>query len=215
MTSAGEDPGTTTPTPPASSGAPLTVRTVKSKQVRGTSTITTSLPVFAGPLAAEVNRRVQRSADDGIGPAEADSTIDVIGEVTVNNGRTVQVVLSYSFYAEGAAHPTDSVSTVVLRRADAHPILLTDVLSQTTPALTAALKYGTAFAKKEGSEDPALTLTNKVKDWADWQADAKGMSFYFDDYQAGSHAAGLRELDVPWSVLRSWVRDDAYALLSA
>ena len=166
-----------------------------------------------------MERRVRRSADEGVSrfaqdaPDDVDSSVDVSAEVTRNDGRTLQVRLQFFFYAQGAAHPLNEVSTVVLQRVDAAPVLLTDVLADATPALEAALRHASGVAAEEGLEDPAGNLSADVEDWADWQAGPNGLTFLFDDYQAGSYATGLRELDVPWSVVRPWVRDDAYRLL--
>jgi len=93
-------------------------------------------------------------------------------------------------------------------------VLLSEVFTDPSSALAAALRHASAVARTEGRDDPAGTLTTKLADWADWQAGLDGMSFFFDDYQAGSYAAGLREVAVPWPVLRTWVRPDIYALLS-
>jgi hypothetical protein len=195
------------------------VRQTKSHGAYGRTSFDLTLPTFSGPLAESVNRRVRRSADEGVkefsddAPDDMGSDVQVEGTVTVNDGRTVQVALEFSYYAQGAAHPTDSVSTVVLRRADASPVLLADVLSSPSKALAAALRHASEVAAEDGRDDPAGSLTTRLKDWADWQADADGFTFRFDDYAAGSHAAGLRSVDVPWALVRQWVRDDAYALL--
>jgi hypothetical protein len=177
------------------------------------------LPQVAGSLGPEVERRVRRSADEGVSrfatdaPDDVDSSVEVTAEVTRNDGRTVQMRLDFFFYAQDTPHPSNSVSTVVLRRADAAPVLLTDVLTDTTPALEAALRHATHVAAERGREDPAGSLSTGVEDWADWQAGPDGLTFLFDDYQAGSYVAGLREVDVPWSVVRPWVQDEAYELL--
>lgn len=104
----------------------------------GRITYRLTLPVFSGPEAGLVNARVRRSADQGVAsssgdtPADVAAEIDATGVVTVNDGRTVQVRLPFLYNARGAAHPTDTVSTVALRRADAQPLLLTDVLTDPT-----------------------------------------------------------------------------------
>ena len=177
------------------------------------------LPEVAGLLGPEVERRVRRSADEGVSrfatdaPNDVDSSVEVTAEVTRNDGRTVQVQLGFFFYAQGTPHPSNSVSTVVLRRADAAPVLLTDVLTDATPALEAVLRHASRIAAQDGREDPTGSLSSGAEDWADWQAGPDGLTFLFDDYQAGSYVAGLRELDVPWSIVRPWVRDEAYRLL--
>jgi hypothetical protein len=174
--------------------------------------------MFAGSLAAAVNRRVTRSVEDGLeeqgDEVDVPTHVEVLSDVTVNDGSTVQVRLDFSFFSSGAAHPLDTVSTVVLRRADARPVLLSEVLTEPSSALAAALRHASTVARTDGRDDPAGALTTKLSDWADWQSGPDGMSFFFDDYQAGSHAAGMREVTVPWPVLRTWVRPDMYALLS-
>ena len=177
------------------------------------------LPEVAGSLGPDVERRVRRSGDEGVSrfaagaPDDVDSRVDLDAEVTRNDGRTIQVRLDLFFYAQGAAHPLNGVSTVVLRRADAEPVLLTDVLSDATPALEAALRHASRVAAQEGRQDPADSVSTGVENWADWQAGPDGLTFLFDDDQPRGHASDLRELDVPWAIVRPWVRDEAYALL--
>jgi hypothetical protein len=214
-------PPSSTAAPAPTTAGPLSVAAQPTEYAgeRGGTSYTVSLPTIAGPLAEAVNRRVKRSADDAIGEwtdEETDggpSSFDVAAEVTVNDGRTVQVQLELSFYAEDAAHPTSGVSTVALRRADASPILLSQVFTSSRSALSVALTRASAVAKSEGRIDPAGSLTTDEADWADWQTTPEGITFSFDDYAAGDYASGLRQLDVPWSALRPWVRDDAWALL--
>ena len=178
-----------------------------------------TLPVFSGPETDLVNVRVRRSADEGLTASTRDVSADVVGNidatghVSVNDGRTVQVLLPFLYYAQGAAHPTDTVATVALRRADAQPVLLTDIFSDSTAALTVALQHASEVAAAQGQDNPASTLTTNVSDWSNWQSSPTGITFSFDDYAAGSHAAGLRSVEVPWTLLRPYVRDDAYRLL--
>ncbi len=204
---------------PGASAAPLEVTRTSVEGRQGRTAWSMDLPQVAGPLGPEVERRVRRSADEGVSrfatdaPDDVDSSVEVTAKVTRNDARTMQVQLDVFFYAQGTPHPSNSVSTVVLRRKDAAPVLLTDVLRDTTPALEAALRHASGTAAAEGREDPVGSLSTGVEDWADWQASPDGMTFLFDDYQAGSYVAGLREVDVPWSVVRPWVRDEAYRLL--
>jgi len=210
---------TLAPPRPIQDTAPLEVTSTRVEGREGRTAWTMDLPEVAGLLGLEVERRVRRSADEEVSrfatdaPDDVDSSVEVTAQVTRNDGRTVQVQLNTFFYAGDTPHPSNSVSTVVLRRPDAAPVLLTDVLTDATPALEAALRHASRIAAEEGREDPAGSLSAVVEDWADWQAGPDGMTFLFDDYQAGSYVAGLRELDVPWLVVRPWVRDQAYELL--
>lgn len=176
-----------------------------------------TLPVFSGPGADRVNARIRRSAYQGVtgngGASDVVSEVDAAGFVTVNDDRTVQVRLPFVYYAQGAAHPTDSVSTVALRRVDGRPLLVPDVFSDLTHGLAVALRHATQVAAMQGQDDPSHLLTTKASDWANWQSGPTGMTFYFDDGATGSHAKGLRMIEVPWTLLRAYVRDDSYALL--
>ena len=207
------------PSDPALSAEPLEMTSTRIDGRDGRTAWRMDLPEVAGPLGPEVERRVRRSADEGVSrfvidaPDDVDSSVEVTAKATRNDGRTVQVQLDFFYYAQGAAHPLNGFSTVVLRRTDAAPVLLTDVFTEATPALEAALRYASRIAADEGRGDPAESLSTAVEDWADWHAGPDGMRFLFDDYQAGGYAAGLRELDVPWSIVRLWVRDEAFELL--
>lgn len=195
----------------------MTRTSVEGRQ--GHTAWTMDLPKVAGSLGPEVERRVRRSADDGVSlfatdaPDDVDSRVEVTTEVARNDGRTVQVRLGFVFYAQGTPYPSNGVSTVVLRRADASPVLLTDVLTDARPALEAALRHASRVAAQEGRQDPADSLSTGVEDWADWQAGPDGLTFLFDDDQPRGHASDLREVNVPWSIVRPWVRDEAYELL--
>ncbi len=217
-----------TTTSPSAKPSPSRRQTVSGAQalgasktvVRGKHGLTIfrlTLPVFSGPGADRVNARIRRSAYQGVtgngGASDVVSEVDAAGVVTVNDDRTVQVRLPFVYYAQGAAHPTDSVSTVALQRVDGRPLLLPDVFSDLTHGLAVALRHATQVAAMQGQDDPSHLLTTKASDWANWQSGPTGMTFYFDDGAAGSHARGLRMIEVPWTLLRAYVRDDSYALL--
>lgn len=202
------------------SSGPLGVSTTLVQGRHGRITYHLTLPVFTGPQADLVNARVRRSADEGVTsgtrdvPADVTGEIDTTGVVTVNDGRSVQIRLPFLYNAQGAAHPTDTVSTVALRRADAQPLLLTDVFTDPAPALAVALQHASEVATTQGQDNPSAFLTTKISDWANWQSGPTGITFFFDDYAAGSHAAGLRSVEVPWTLLHPYLRDDAHALLA-
>ncbi|WP_432487024.1 hypothetical protein [Kineococcus sp. SYSU DK018] len=171
----------------------------------GTFTWDVTVPRAAGPaVAGEVNRRVAASADHVVEAAAAtvrdgDPPRLLTGEgtVTTDDGRTVQVVLEFVDSTEGAAHPTTSVTTVVLDVGRERPVVLGDVFDDPRAAFEelAPVVEEIADASGEPVTDPEGLAPEEVN-WAAWQSGEDGITFWFQDYQLGGH--GTRQYLVPW-----------------
>jgi hypothetical protein len=176
-----------------------------------------AIPVFSGAGAAAVNRRVAASARSTIAAAAKDRsahhTLGGVGRVTTNDGRTVQVVIEYADYFDGAAHPTDTVSTVALVAGTGAPITLSEVFPRKTAAfraLAAEVKRIAAAAGEPVTEPDGLAP--RTANWAAWQSKRSGFVVHFQDYQLGGH--GLRSYTVPWKVVTPLLSAKAKRLLA-
>jgi hypothetical protein len=208
-----------TTTPPA----PHVAKTPRHlKGVKGHLTYDVTIPVFSGTkAAAAINHRVLTSARDTIAAAAKEEPVgdvahhelDGVGHVTTNDGRTVQVVLEYDDYYDGAAHPTDSVDTVALVARTAAPITLPTVFRDEHTAYTVLAREVKRIAAKqhEPITEPS-GLAPKRKNWAAWQTTKKGFQVHFQDYQVGPH--GLPVYTVPWKAVRPLLTAKAVALLA-
>lgn len=182
---------------------------------------TVKVPMFAGPaVSAVVNRRVRASAQSAIKVAVAEGrddqgerrTLSGEGEVAVNDGRTVQVRLSFTDNLAGTAHPIYSVATTALQAATGAPLTLDTVFTDKRAALRTLKPLILRAARAAGEEvsEPAGLAPRDVN-WAAWQTSAFGMSFDFQDYQLGGH--GLRRYTVPWIDVRPLLHPEARTLL--
>jgi hypothetical protein len=176
-----------------------------------------AIPVFSGAGSAAVNARVVASARSTIAAAAKDRsahhTLGGTGRVTTNDGRTVQVVLEYADYFDGAAHPTDTVATVALVAGTGAPITLADVFPRKKAAFRALAAEVKRLAK--AADEPVTEpsgLAPRSANWAAWQSKRSGFVVHFQDYQLGGH--GLRSYTVPWKVVTPLLSSEAKRLLA-
>ena len=165
--------------------------------------------MFSGPAVAdEVNRRVRAAADDLIAQTRRQAMEDrgaartVTGEGTVgtNDGRTVQVTITYVDFLAGTASPNLYVTTTVVDVARARPVLLRQVLQNPPEGLRFLRTEVAKVAKGKGHPVDPDGLAPRLSNWANWQTSPAGLTFHFDSYQLG--ARGIRTYTVPWSRAR-------------
>ncbi|WP_432492744.1 hypothetical protein [Kineococcus auxinigenes] len=187
----------------------------------GTFTWDVTVPRATGPaVAGEVNRRVTASADHVVEAAAA-TVLDgdpprlLTGEgtVTTDDGRTVQVLLEFVDSTEGTAHPTTSVTTVVLDVEREEPVVLSDVFADPRAAFEelAPVVEEVADAAGEPVTD-AEGLAPQEVNWAAWQSGEDGITFWFQDQQLGGH--GTRQYLVPWERVEHLLTPGARELLA-
>jgi hypothetical protein len=168
-----------------------------------------AIPEFSGPAVAdEANRRVRAAANDLIAQIRREAkddggvkrTLTGTGTVGTNDGRTVQVTITFTDYLAGTARPASFVTTTVVDIRRARPVLLTQVLQNPPEGLRFLRAEVTKVAKtKREAVDPA-GLAPKVANWANWQSSPAGLTFSFPEYQLGG--AGIRSYTVPWDRAR-------------
>ncbi|WP_432501860.1 hypothetical protein [Kineococcus arenarius] len=186
----------------------------------GTFTWDVTVPRAAGPsVADEVNRRVTASADHVVEAAatvlDGDPPRLLTGEgtVTTDDGRTVQVVLEFVDSTEGTAHPTTSVTTVVLDVGRERPVVLDDVFDDPRTAFEELAPVVEEIADAAGQPVTELEgLAPKEVNWAAWQSGEDGITFWFQDYQLGGH--GTRQYLVPWERVEHLLTPGARELLA-
>ncbi|MFN8074608.1 MAG: hypothetical protein U0Q15_04190 [Kineosporiaceae bacterium] len=234
-TPAGSAPAaaTTTASPTASRTAavarPLTATLGQHlRGSRGTYRWDLTYPSFSGgPAAAEADRRMSATLDtavaawaDGVtAPGEPASTdpreLTGQAEVTVNDGRTLQVRLGTYHYVQGAAHGISSTYTLALdvTATPAKPLLLRGLLRDPAAAYAAFRREVTRQAAADGAVVEGDGVSAKDANWAAWQSGPKGLTFFFGSYQLGAFPAA--DYTVPWSVARPLLTPDAARLLAA
>jgi len=120
------------------------------------------------------------------------------------SGASVSELLEGVYYAQNAAHPNDTVSTVVIDSRSATPITLKDLftneqagldrLSQQTKQLFPVVTTGTGPTPMADAPGNAPVEAN----FANWIPTPQGLEIHFADYQL---AHGLPVLSIPWSAL--------------
>lgn len=110
--------------------------------------------------------------------------------------------LKGSYYGQGAAHPINTVSTVVIDAATARPITLAELfvdeqaglnrLSEQTRVLFPQRYGGTVPMPEQRGNRPVAA------NFANWLPTAEGMQLCFADYQLGH---GAPTVTVPWAAL--------------
>lgn len=168
---------------------------------RGSTTIDVDLPQVEGGAQAvtqRFNSGMRATLDDLAGRG---------GDVTVGNGellngersrvtstgpRTVSGVAIYSSYVRGAAHPDNSVATIVINAETAHPIVLSSAFADPSAA-AARLSQEVARADSRAARQPA-----DLAGFANWVPLPEG----FHVYLSVSHALGdFLPVTVPWSAI--------------
>ena len=125
-------------------------------------------------------------------------------------------VLSGSSYTNGAAHPTDYVSTVVIDSRSAHPITLGDLFTEEQAGLDRLSEQTKIIWPKVygpgGDGPPMLDEPGNrpvPKNFANWIPTAAGIELHFTDGQFGH---GLPVITVPWSTVADVLAPDMTAL---
>ncbi|HET9649784.1 MAG TPA: hypothetical protein VFP34_16345 [Microlunatus sp.] len=179
------------------------------------------VPRFSGaPAAAEANRRVRAAVDDLISQARREGRSDGgvkrrlegSGKVVTNDGRTVQVTVTYADFLTGTAHPSNYVTTTVVDVRRRTPVTLEQVFSNPTAAYRKLKPAVLRAAGEQASSIDQTGLAPKKANWANWQTNDTGMVFVFADYQLGTY--GLRQYAVPWETVEPLLTGYARRLMA-
>jgi len=113
---------------------------------------------------------------------------------------TVSQVLRGVYYHQGAAHPLNAVTTIVIDTRNATPITLDDLFTDTQAGLNRLSEqtkqiWPTVYGRPMGDEPGNAPVE---KNFHNWIPTAAGLEIYFDDYQFGH---GQPVITVPWSQL--------------
>ncbi|TNM67654.1 hypothetical protein FHN55_09455 [Streptomyces sp. NP160] len=171
------------------------------------------LPVVATGPAELVNSRLRASADYGVRVASAsDGPHAVSGrsEVTVNDGRTLQVLIELYDEPSVDAEPVESVTTVALTADDASPVFLADQLADPDAAWAVLVQEATDAGAEDGlvAERP---LEASAEQFADWQAGTSGVEVWF---QRGEFGPGVTSVVLPWEAVLPLMTPGGRALLA-
>jgi len=117
------------------------------------------------------------------------------------------------YYAKGAAHGSNSVSTVVIDSRSAEPVTLAGLFSNEQAGLN-RLSEQTKLIFPQAYGGPAPMPDEQgnkpiPENFANWIPTPAGMELHFTDYQFGH---GLPVITVPWSALTDVLAPDSIAL---
>lgn len=123
-------------------------------------------------------------------------------------------LLTGVYYAHGAAHPNNYVSTVVIDSRSARPITLSDLFSDEQDGLNRLSEqtkriWPTVYG--DGGEPMLDEPGNRpiAENFANWIPTADGLELHFADYQFGH---GLPVITVPWAALTDVLAPDMTVL---
>lgn len=147
---------------------------------------------------------------DGDGVLRDHATFDASPTVSFRP-TAVSQVLRGVYYHQGAAHPLDSVTTIVIDTRNATPITLGDLFTDTQVGLnrlseqTKAI-WPTVYGRPMGDEPGNAPVE---KNFHNWIPTAAGLEIHFEDYQ---FAHGLPVITVPWPRLTGLLAPDMQVL---
>ncbi|WP_234797250.1 RsiV family protein [Mycobacteroides chelonae] len=147
---------------------------------------------------------------DSDGVLRGQATFDATPTVSFRP-TTVSQVLRGVYYHQGAAHPLNAVTTVVIDTRNATPITLDDLFTDTQaglPRLSEQTKqiWPTVYGRPMGDE-PGNTPVEK--NFHNWIPTAGGLEIYFEDYQFGH---GQPVITIPWPQLTGLLAPDMQVL---
>lgn len=172
------------------------------------------------PAVAEAfNKAGEASAHHQIEQVRADAdsipswTFEVKSESFFRPTALAQL-LTGVYYAQGAAHPSNYVSTVVIDSRSAKPITLSDLFASEQDGLNRLSEqtkriWPTVYGD---SGEPMLDEPGNrpiAENFANWIPTADGLELHFADYQFGH---GLPVITVPWAALTDVLAPDMAVL---
>jgi len=160
--------------------------------------------------ASAASGRTMRNLLDGDHVDRNHATFDSTPTVSFRPTAVAQV-LHGAYYHQGAAHPLNYVTTIVIDTRTATPITLDDLFVDTHAGLRRLSEqtkkiwptvYGRPMSDEPGNA-PA------EKNFHNWIPTAAGLEIYFEDYQFGH---GQPVITVPWSQLADLLAPDMRVL---
>ncbi len=212
MTSASPSPVTATTQPPADG---YQASSMLIDDTRGTTVIKVNLPQVRGGSPAvrdQFNIGMRTALDDAVGP-DSNTTVDdgsLVGDersrVTNLGPHVVGGVAVFNWYSKGAAHPNNSVATIVIDADTAQPVLLNDIW---TDPQAAAERLSTLVPQIDSRVDP---LTPPALDtFLNWVPTPEG----FHVYVPVAHALGdYLPVTVPWDQIADLMKPERRSALT-
>ena len=209
VTACGQQAGSTTSetvTTPTSAGtansspAPAYAATkLVVNETRGSNTVDVTLPQVSGGTPAvrdRFNSGMHAALEDLLGPAVDTAIYDgslLDGDssrITTLGPNVVGGVAIFNWYAQGAAHPNNSVATIVIDARTAKPVLLKDIW---TDPQAAATKLAALVTRIDNCTEP---VEPSLDTFLDWVPTPEG----FHVYVPVAHVLGdYLPVTVPWN----------------
>lgn len=211
---------TATDTPSSSTTAsptldePFQATLVPVTESRGSTTINVQLPQVTGGDAAvrdRFNSGMRTALDQVVGP-DSDTTVedgaldgDAVSQVTTITPGVIAGVAIFNWYAQGAAHPNNSVATITIAVETAQPVLLSEVF---VDQQAAADRLASAVTQLDPRVDPLGPTT--IDTFLNWVPTSDG----FRVFVPVIHAMGdYLPVTVPWDQISDLMTPDMRTVL--
>jgi hypothetical protein len=182
---------------------------VSVNETRGSNAVEVALPQVTGGSEAvreRFNTGMRTALDDLVGRS-ADTTIrdgllagDERSRVTTIGPRVVGGVAIFNWYGQGAAHPNNSVATIVIDVGTAQPIMLGDIWIEPRAA---AGRLATLVPQIDNQVDPLTHAA--LETFTNWVPAPAG----FHVYVPVAHALGdYLPVTVPWNKIADLMKPE-------
>jgi len=170
---------------------------------------------LASKEAADFKKGEQeQSADEAPADSEMGSDISSSYDVIMANDDLVCVLLQFSNFEAGAAHPNNYAHAFNFDLKNGKALKLSDLFKPGSDYLSVLSRYALPDLKKrlgpDGVDDEWLNngAGPKAENYQNWNISKKGLAIDFDPYQVASYAAGPQHIVVPYSVLKDIIKPD-------
>ena len=167
---------------------------------------------------AEFKKNMAATPDQEPPPEDSmhsDLTIDY--EIGLAQDDLVSVLLFFSSYYQGAAHPLGNSDTVNFDLKNGRVLKLSDLFKAGAKYLPALSTYCISDLKKQSKakqdmlDDTSINngASPNAKNYKSWTIRRNGIGIEFDAYQVGPYAAGAQTVIVPYSTLKDLINPEA------
>jgi hypothetical protein len=156
----------------------------------------------------------EQSAEDVPADAETGSDISSGYDVVLANDDLVSILLQFSNFEAGAAHPNNYAHVFNYDLKNGKALKLADLFKPGSDYLSVISRYTVIDLKKrlgpEGVDDDWINngAGPEADNYQNWNISKKGLAIDFDPYQVASYAAGPQHVVVPYSVLKDVIKPD-------
>lgn len=153
---------------------------------------------------------------DGAGP-ESGSSLWLRYDVFFPSQRLISVRFEISTYFAGAAHPNTQYSSITFDLAGGRQLTLADLVGPGDDWQGVIARHCLSELKRVSEQhdigflpdDASAAVSETVADFTNWSIAAGRAIITFNAYSVFSYAAGPQEVEVPFALLKPYLRADA------